>query len=108
MPMSRSKLRDARYGIQPKNVPLTSESLPATPAKKPSAGYCKRLKGEHVMELAEVKVYKHHSYPYGYPGPLMVSGVTNRKEYRCTGCGKKKMEREVFEFDAPVEARRLA
>jgi hypothetical protein len=105
--MSNSTERDWRYGVKPRNVALKQEAIPQSPAKKPS-GYCKRLKGGHVFELADVTVYNQYGYPQGYQGPVFVMGFTHYKEYRCTGCDKKKMDRVEFTLDRPVEKERLA
>lgn len=105
--MSNSTERDQRYGVKPRNVALTRETLPQLSAKMPH-GYCKRLKAVHVFELADVKVYKQHSYLGNYAGPMYLVGLTHYKEYRCTGCGKKRVDREEFKLDQPVERERIA
>ena len=99
--MSHATERDWRNGPKPRNVELTREDLPQLPARL-KADYCKRLKGAHVYELANVKTYKHLSRPSGYPGPLYVRGWTDYKEYRCTGCQKKRVERIETNLDVPV------
>lgn len=99
------KAKRRKWGVteQAKYVEQKAEELPRSPAKMPR-DYCKRLKGEHVYELAEVRTYKHYSYPQGYTGPRYLAGWADWKEYRCTGCGKKRMEREETKLDSPVVA----
>ena len=72
---------------------LTRESLPPSPARLPP-GFCKRLKAAHCYELDSVVSYPHRAYR---AGRMVTTGVTDYKTYRCTGCGKKRAQREVYE-----------
>lgn len=105
--MSNSTERDWRYGVKPRNVEPKRETLPLTPAKLPG-GYCKRLKGEHVYELADVKTYLSFQSIPRFAGPMYLVGWTDYKEYRCTGCGKKRVEREETKLDNPVLGEKIA
>ncbi len=105
----KSKDRDAYYGVKPRNVEYTRETLPIVPAKKPYPGYCKRLKGEHSFELAHVKVYPRYHHEGVYPHfETFVVSLINWKEYRCSGCQKKKDERETMHLDTPIRAEAFA
>lgn len=92
-----------RYKHEPKpqDVPLKREELPARSAKLPP-GYCKRLKSEHLYELDHIDTYKHRSHPQGWRGPCYITGSTEWKWYRCSGCGKKRYEIERHELDVPI------
>lgn len=57
---------------------LDSPSKPL-PAKK-KRNYCKKLKGNHVFE------------PFERPKSYWFSGKKLWNEFRCTGCGKQKLE----------------
>ncbi len=103
-----SKERDQYYGVKPRNVEHKAEELPKSPARKPYPGYCKRLKGEHVFSLFDVKVYPQYCYPGGWGSrECFIKGLIHYKEYRCDACGKKNIVREEFKLDEPVRKERL-
>ena len=95
--------RAYRYGAHPQELRAdsTREDMPRTPARLPR-DYCKRIKGAHAYELDNVKTYPWQSYPYGYAGGRYMTGWTDYKEYRCVGCGKKRIDREETHLDNPV------
>lgn len=90
--------------VRPQDVSLTREELPPSPMKLPS-GYCKRLKGAHDYQLHEVKTYPYRKYPHGWGTALcLIVGWADWKEYRCEGCGKKRMVREEYTLPTPIPA----
>ena len=95
-----SKKRDREYGPKPQDVPLRREDLPQHPARLRS-GYCKKRKAEHLYELDHTDTYRHRSHSQGIGGPCYITGWTDWKWYRCTGCGKKRYEVERHELDEP-------
>lgn len=82
--------RAHRYGPRPQELRAdsTREDIPRTPARLPR-DYCKRLKGAHAYEIDNVRSGRHG---YIHKDWTRTEVLRVFREFRCTGCGKKRLE----------------
>ena len=89
--------RAHRYGTHPQELRAAStrEDMPRTPARLPR-DYCKRLKGAHAYELDNVRSSR---YVYIHKDWTRTEVIWVLREFRCTGCNKKRLERYEQEVE---------